>query len=356
MEHKHHSSRRLQSQRGGTAILFAIVLPVLLGFAALAVDLARIHLVKVELQNAADAASLGGARSLSDPGGQPYNWSAASIKALDVARSNVANGGQIQDAAIETGYWNILNPALGMRPAGTPGVPATGDVPAVRVTTAISATQNNGPLQLLFAPILGITERSIQASAIAVIAPPSGGTGMFPFVIATPMLDHYWDRDTNSPVLENGVAPTIKLGSIYHFEDSDDGVLSGEWTTFQTEDGNPSGRFLWDLLKDLTTNGNDTALYIGDNTYIQPGTKAHGFDFVPEDKDVGIFVVDNIKANSSQPIVAIAAFHIDHAGKQGRDGKYISGHFVNTALIPGTTPGTGNGIAYGAYTPPILVK
>lgn len=337
MERTHHSSRRLHRQRGGTAILFALVLPVLLGFAALAVDLARIHLVKVELQNAADAASLGGAHSLSDAGGQPYNWSAAVNAAQNVVQSNVANGAHIQDATIETGYWNLQNPSLGLRPAGTGSVPAAGDVPAVRTTVAISANQNNGPLPLFFAPILGIAESSIQASAIAVIAPPSGGTGMFPFVIAAPMLDHYWDRDTNSPVLENGVAPTIKLGSIYHFEDSEDGVLSGEWTTFQTEDGNPSGRFLWDLLEDLTTNGNDTALSIGDNTYIQPGTKAHGFDFVPEDKDVGIFVVDNIETNSSQPIVAIAAFHIDYAVKRGRDGKYIAGHFVNTALIPGTT-------------------
>ncbi|KAA6232213.1 hypothetical protein FP507_03200 [Chlorobium phaeovibrioides] len=345
MEHTHHSSRRLHRQRGGTAILFALVLPVLLGFAALAVDLARIHLVKVELQNAADAASLGGAHSLSDAGGQPYNWTAAVNAAQNVVQSNVANGANIQDATIETGYWNLQNPSLGLRPAGIDSLRAAGDVPAVQTTVAISANQNNGPLPLFFAPILGIAESSIQTSAIAVIAPPSGGTGMFPFVIAAPMLDHYWDRDTNSPVLENGDAPTIKLGSIYHFEDSEDDVLSGEWTTFQTED---------DLLEDLTTNGNDTALSIGDNTYIQPGT--NGFDFVPEDKDVGIFVVDNIETNSSQPIVAIAAFHID-AVKLGIDGKkYIAGHFVNTALIPGTTPGTGNGIAYGAYTPPMLVK
>ncbi|WP_237409718.1 TadE/TadG family type IV pilus assembly protein [Chlorobium phaeovibrioides] len=134
MEHTHHSSRRLHRQRGGTAILFALVLPVLLGFAALAVDLARIHLVKVELQNAADAASLGGAHSLSDAGGQPYNWSAAVNAAQNVVQSNVANGANIQDATIETGYWNLQNPSLGLRPAGTGSVPAAGDVPAVQTT------------------------------------------------------------------------------------------------------------------------------------------------------------------------------------------------------------------------------
>ena len=340
MTRLHSIDRRLRFQRGGVVIWFALLLPVLLGFAALAVDLTRLHLVKVELQNAADAAAMGGARSLTDAGGDPFNWAAASAKALELARQNVANGSQIQDATIETGYWNLQSRSW----ADTPG---TGYFPAVRATIAFSGTQNNGPLNLLFAPVLGIDDTDVEATAIAVIAPPSGGTGLFPFVIGMKMLDHFWDTSTSSPVLYNGVAKTIDLGSIYTFDGEE--VLSGQWTTFQSNVKNPDVPF----MRDLIDNGNETELSIGDNTYIQPGAKATVYSEVPVGTTVGMFIVDEVDTNYFVPIVAIAAFHID-GYSQG--GKYITGHFVDAAIIPGLEPGDGSGGLYGAYTPPILVK
>ena len=343
MTRLHSIDRRLRFQRGGVVIWFALLLPVLLGFAALAVDLTRLHLVKVELQNAADAAAMGGARSLTDAGsvsGEKFNWAAASAKALELARQNVANGSQIQDATIETGYWNLQSRSW----ADTPG---TGYFPAVRATIAISGEQNNGPLGLLFAPVLGIDDTDVEATATAVIAAPSGGTGLFPFVIGMKMLDHFWDTSTSSPVLYNGVAKTINLGSIYTFDGEE--VLSGQWTTFQSSVKNPDVPF----MRDLIDNGNETELSIGDNTYIQPGAKATLYSEVPVGTTVGMFIVDEVDTNSFVPIVAIAAFHID-GYSQG--GKYITGHFVDAAIIPGLDPGDGSGGLYGAYTPPILVK
>jgi len=343
MTRLHSIDLRLRLQRGAVVIWFALLLPVLLGFAALAVDLTRLHLVKVELQNAADAAAMGGARSLTDAGavsGEKYNWAAASAKALELARQNVANGSQIQDATIETGYWNLQSRSW----ADTPG---TGYFPAVRATIAISGTQDNGPLNLLFAPVLGIDDTDVEATATAVIAPPSGGTGLFPFVIGMKMLDHFWDTSTSSPVLYNGVAPTINLGSIYTFDGEK--VLSGQWTTFQSDVKNPNVPFVRDLIE----NGNSTKLSIGDDTYIQPGAKATLYSEVPVGTTVGMFIVNKVDTNSFVPIVAIAAFHID-GYSQG--GKYITGHFVDAAIIPGLDPGDGSGGLYGAYTPPILVK
>lgn len=333
--------RRLRRQRGGAAILLAIILPVLLGFTALAVDLARIHLIRMELQNAADAAALAGARSLTDAGGDPYNWTAATTRALELARRNIANGEQIQDAQIETGYWNLQSASI------TPGLPTAQDVPSVRATVAISDTQNNGPLPLFFAPILGITERSIQASAIAVIAPPASGKALFPFVIGKKMLDQYWDMNTGTPVLQNGVAPTINLGSVYTFDG--ESVLSGQWTTFESAVKNPDVPFMRDLIE----NGNTTPIAIGDDTYIQPGAKATLYSEVPVGTDVAMYVVDEVLTDSFVPVVAIAAFHID-GYSQG--GKYITGHFIDAATFTTLDPGNGNGVNYGAYTPPLLVR
>ena len=53
-----------QRQRGAVAIMFAISLLVLFGFMALVFDLGRTYVVRTELQNAADAAALAGAKDL----------------------------------------------------------------------------------------------------------------------------------------------------------------------------------------------------------------------------------------------------------------------------------------------------
>jgi len=74
---------------------------------------------------------------------------------------------------------------------------------------------------------------------------------------------------------------------------------------------------------------------------------------VPVGQDVALFVVDDVVTDSFQPIVAIAGFHIS-GYNQG--GKYVTGHFIDSASIGTTNPGTGNGVPYGAYTPPSLVE
>jgi hypothetical protein len=56
------------SQRGTVAIIAAITLPILIGFAGLALDGGRLYLHKTELQNAADACALAASRELTcDP-------------------------------------------------------------------------------------------------------------------------------------------------------------------------------------------------------------------------------------------------------------------------------------------------
>lgn len=53
-----------QRQRGAVAIMFGLSLVVLFGFMALVFDLGRTYVVRTELQNAADAAALAGAKDL----------------------------------------------------------------------------------------------------------------------------------------------------------------------------------------------------------------------------------------------------------------------------------------------------
>lgn len=58
------STRLPSSQRGVVAIIVGLSLVVLVGFLGLALDLGRLYFAKSELQNAADAAALGGAKQL----------------------------------------------------------------------------------------------------------------------------------------------------------------------------------------------------------------------------------------------------------------------------------------------------
>lgn len=53
-----------QHQAGAVAIIFGLVIFVLFGFMALVIDLGRTYVVRTELQNAADAAALSGAKEL----------------------------------------------------------------------------------------------------------------------------------------------------------------------------------------------------------------------------------------------------------------------------------------------------
>jgi len=163
MAHPQNIIRRLHDQRGVVAILFVLMLPVLLGFAALAVDLARLNQTRVELQNAADAAALAGARSLNDAGGDPYNWTAAENRAKELAHYNIADGVPIpaNNVQVQTGYWNLQSRTWSDKSLSYTHV--NGDFPAVRAAIDHS-------LNLFFAPFVGINDSNVRAIAIAILA------------------------------------------------------------------------------------------------------------------------------------------------------------------------------------------
>jgi len=146
MRSSHATEQTGRNQRGSIMILFALMLPVLLGFFALTVDLARLYLLKVELQNAADAAALAGAQLYHDQG----SCTAAQGEARNVAEKNAVNG-EPRTTNVDCGSWS--NASFSETGSGDP---------AIRVTIS-------GPVQFFFAPVLGIDDRdSLQAIAIAV--------------------------------------------------------------------------------------------------------------------------------------------------------------------------------------------
>jgi hypothetical protein len=142
----------IRDDRGSVAVFVALALPVLLGFAGLAVDVSHHRLVQNRLQTAADAAALAGVQSLGDQ-------VAARADALTFALDNVPPGfGDITQAAdVEFG---VYDPADGSFTASAE------NVNAIRVTARRSPERGNGVPRFLSAFFVD-AEAEVAASAVA---------------------------------------------------------------------------------------------------------------------------------------------------------------------------------------------
>lgn len=339
-------------QRGAVLMLFVVVLPLLLGFSALSVDISRVLLAKQELQNAADAAALAGGAGLDDLGGEtPYNWTAAQQAARSMIDKNPVSGRQLTDAGITTGY---VQPADAQQNIYSPyesGAIDPFSIPVVRVRLSLAVGQNGGPLDLVFGNILGSPTKDIHAEATAAAYPPgyAAAGSLFPIVLGSCMYDLYWDRVKRAPRIDPATNKPYKvmIGSTY----GGGSCYSGEWSTF--------GGLLNDVpaVQALITGGNPVPIRIGDPTYIQSGVKDAVYNYVPVNKTVAVPVVKKVVTGSFQTVTAIAAFQIE--GVTRIDGKsYISGYFTTGLKSTGLSSGGGGGQYLGAQTgiPSILIR
>jgi len=111
----------MNNQKGAIAILTAILLVVLLGFAALSIDTGYLFASKNELQNAADAGALAGARELYISDGTSVNENSNQI-AYDTALRNVSANSPVEvqwtsgnTGDVQRGHWSW---GRGDRPRG----------------------------------------------------------------------------------------------------------------------------------------------------------------------------------------------------------------------------------------------
>lgn len=145
-------NRGFQSGRRGVVLVFTMVmLVVLLGFAALTVDVGLMYNTRNDLQSTADAAALAGAQQLPDLG-------AARAAALAYARRNYPGAKDVvESTGITFGNWDA---SLGTFTAN--------DLPinAVNVIARRSSRTDNA-LGLVFAQVFGRRTTNVSASATA---------------------------------------------------------------------------------------------------------------------------------------------------------------------------------------------
>jgi Flp pilus assembly protein TadG len=139
--------RRVGDERGASAVLMALLLVPVLGFAAIAVDIGALYAERARLQVAADAAAL--------------------AVAQDCARGNCGDMLATAQALIDAND-----------PDGTAGEPVLSSDP-------LSVTVDGStPKQHWFAPVIGHDATEVTASATVGWGGPSGGTAVLPLAFS----------------------------------------------------------------------------------------------------------------------------------------------------------------------------
>lgn len=143
---------RLTDESGAVSIIVAAAMVVLLGCAAVAIDIGRLQVERAELQNGADAAALAVAQSC------------AMTPCTTTATKNAA-------AALASTYADA-NAGDGASTTGTTFPTTT----SVRIATTVEdAATGSGSLATVFAPVLGIDAMTAGTTATASWGSPAAG-------------------------------------------------------------------------------------------------------------------------------------------------------------------------------------
>ncbi len=338
--------RSTRRQRGAVLILVALLLPVLLGLCALAVDVALVFLVRNELQNVADAAALSGAAKLYSGEGGPIdepNFSAAASTAGEAITLNRSIGVELEDVTVASGFWPVHG-------ADGPPVlttnPGPRDVPALQVTIWRGEGANGGAVPLHFARALGLSSLAVSASAVAAVAPVAavGAGEVFPLVVTECLYQQYWNAAASPPGPKldpsTGLPYVLRIGADYTYQ----GCKAGSVSSLESDVSNLAS------LQALLTSRNASLLKYGSRVWLQPSFDESFFASIEacsgggngQCTQVVVPVVGNAEGHSQVAITAFACLNIQRASWGGEN--YIQVAMTRNCIARNAG---GAGINYG---------
>ena len=165
------------NESGAIALVMVVALVALMAAAALAVDYGYMLVVQRQLQNAADAGALSGADAFgsNSPNSQAAQTAATTAATAIVTGNYWGNQQYLTYCTVTPGYWSNVNKGFTGTTSTTATLP-TQTPPAawaVQVVVPKSSSNNGGPLQLIFGPILGIETVNLNGTAVAMVKSPS---------------------------------------------------------------------------------------------------------------------------------------------------------------------------------------
>jgi Flp pilus assembly protein TadG len=329
------------NESGAVAVYAAIGLVVLLGSAALALDIAHMVSVKRELTKAAEAGALSGARGLWPPDLSattlPYPWyntrepycDNGETMALATAKKNQVDGANLStsEVTVEVGRWDYAAKTF------TPGNNSSAN--GVRVTTL----RNN--VQMILAQFLGQGPRNMSATAVAIMDSASAvGKGCLPIAVN----------------LDNAKVP----GDDIYIGFNPDPEDNGGWFAVCPDNVNAS------TLKDYIKNDSVPPLHVGDKIDLQNGVVDSALKLLDDELAlhtdgwvVFLPVVDTPKFNHTDQVDSFVAVKIPPGGvKASGNPKYVHATILALGLAEAALPGSNPpGVGpTGALAPPKLVQ
>jgi Flp pilus assembly protein TadG len=321
----------VQETHASVLVLTAILMPVLLGFCGLAIDVGHYMVVKNELQNAADAGALAGARALfpadlstvTNP--VSPDCSTAVTVGTQAAHWNKTDNSATVVANIQTGHWDLVNRQF---VAGCSNSEAD-------FTNAVQVTAQRQDTPLFLLQVLGAVPKTIQASSVAVIDWVGGlkkGKG-FPVAIA----QKYAQTDHNIDIYFND--DTCDTGCWYM-----PGASASDCTTTVQK-----------VLNDPIDNPMP-AVSSGQEIFLSNGVIGSGQNTIGQNyigQTVWIPVVDTIRFNQDMPVLGFCEVEIlDQGVKKGKH--FITVSPLKMAQAPGDAV-DGSGKDFGLLCPVRMV-
>jgi len=312
-------------QKGAVVVVTAFSLLAILGMAGLAVDLGYLYVVKCELQRAADAGAMAGARAVYPfplaSATFPLNplCSAALAQGRAIAQANLTDGASPTVGTIQTGAWDWNTSRF------TPGCAAN------PFTNAVALTTRRDNLSLLLMGLVGFGPVNLSASSIAVVD----------FVGS----------------LEQGAAFVMFLGKKYAQAGevtitlNPDPVDAGGWYTKASQvpsNSNISGYLDNPATVPAIKQGETVNLNNGNWSAVLATLKSAYIG-----KTVWLPVVDTEKFKQSGPVAGFTAFTITDVKTTGH--QYVRGNAEILRDSPGNLSKPG-GSSFGLLTPPRLVQ
>ncbi|HQJ68839.1 MAG TPA: Tad domain-containing protein [Anaerohalosphaeraceae bacterium] len=177
---------KLLNDKGVTAIIVALVLTVLIGIAALAIDIGYLTVAKNEAQNAADASALAGARQMAE------NYGSSNVDLtlnVENVAQNIGGANRVDkknlfsdNMVIQIGKWYPSNSTF-ITPANVP------DAVCVEVKREPGLT--SGPISTFLAPVIGKYNYNINAKSCAYLTGPCEGKPTIPLGISLDWFDNH---------------------------------------------------------------------------------------------------------------------------------------------------------------------
>jgi hypothetical protein len=186
MSYHSQKNRKMECNKGSVAVIVGICIIALVGFAALAIDVSHLFMVRGELQNAADAGALAGAQVLFSVGATEITINTeANTTAWQVARSHLSDSKTVDVALneVQRGHWcfSCIDPDTDKKGVFTPN-PSTAVIDLVGKTTEyldtdptfinavrVYARRSDTPAPSFFARIFGFQDFLVSAHAVAYI-------------------------------------------------------------------------------------------------------------------------------------------------------------------------------------------